>query len=117
MRDLAPDHETHWFEIYGKVALTGEAIRFVNEAKALHRWYDVRAYRVGGAGSSRVAILFNDISEARLAEEERMRMEARTTQAQRLESLGVLVAGVAHNFSNDPPAEPEAFRRWPLKGA
>jgi len=100
MRDLAPDHETHWFEIYGKVALTGEAIRFVNEAKALHRWYDVRAYRVGGAGSSKVAILFNDISEARLAEEERMRMEARTTQAQRLESLGVLVAGVAHNFNN-----------------
>jgi PAS domain S-box-containing protein len=100
MRELAPDHEAHWFEIYGKVALTGEAIRFVNEAKALNRWYEVRAYRLGGAGSSRVAILFNDISERIRTEEERMRLEARTTQAQRLESLGVLVAGIAHNFNN-----------------
>ena len=31
MRDLAPDHEAHWFEFYGKVALTGEPARFVNE--------------------------------------------------------------------------------------
>jgi|GEM_PF-7114726 len=41
MRDLAPEHEAHWFETYGKVASTGEPARFVNEAKALKRWYDV----------------------------------------------------------------------------
>src|SRR5205823_2662068 len=28
MRTLAPEHEQHWFDIYGKVALTGEAVRF-----------------------------------------------------------------------------------------
>jgi DNA-binding response OmpR family regulator len=33
MRDLAPDHEEYWFEIYGKIALTGKPMRFVNEAK------------------------------------------------------------------------------------
>jgi len=38
MRDLAPDHEEHWFEIYGKIALTGIPMRFINEAKALNRW-------------------------------------------------------------------------------
>ena len=27
MRTLAPEHEQHWFDIYGNVALTGEAIR------------------------------------------------------------------------------------------
>jgi PAS domain-containing protein len=48
MRDLAPNHEAHWFEIYGQVALTGEPVHFENEAKALGRHYDVRAYRVGG---------------------------------------------------------------------
>ena len=68
MRDLAPDHEAHWFEIYGKVALTGEAVHFVNEAKALNRWYDVRAYRVSGPDGRRVAILFNDITDLRRAE-------------------------------------------------
>ena len=68
MRELAPEHEAHWFEIYGKVALTGEATHFVNEAKMLDRWYDVNAYRVGGEESRKVAILFNDISESKRAE-------------------------------------------------
>jgi signal transduction histidine kinase len=69
MRELAPAHETHWFEIYGKVALTGEPARFENEAKALNRWFDVSAVRVGGPESRKVAILFNDISERKHAEE------------------------------------------------
>jgi PAS domain S-box-containing protein len=69
MRELAPDHEAHWFEIYGKVALTGEPVHFENEAKALGRYYDVCAYRVGGPESRKVAILFNDITERRRVEE------------------------------------------------
>jgi signal transduction histidine kinase/ActR/RegA family two-component response regulator/PAS domain-containing protein len=68
MRDLAPDHEAHWFEMYGKVALTGEPVHFENEAKALGRHYDVRAYRVGGPESRKVAILFNDIIERKITE-------------------------------------------------
>jgi PAS domain-containing protein len=51
MRDLAPNHEAHWFNIYGNVALTGEPARFENEAKGLGRHYDVCAYRVGGPES------------------------------------------------------------------
>jgi PAS domain S-box-containing protein len=69
MRELAPAHEKHWFEIYGKIALTGEPARFENEARALNRWYDVSAVRVGGPESRKVAILFNDISERKRAEE------------------------------------------------
>jgi signal transduction histidine kinase/FixJ family two-component response regulator len=77
MRDLAPEHEAHWFEIYGKVALTGEPARFVNEARALGRWYDVSAYRVGGQDSRKVAILFNDITEIKRAAEALHESEAR----------------------------------------
>jgi signal transduction histidine kinase/CheY-like chemotaxis protein len=68
MRDLAPQHEAHWFELYGKVALTGEPVHFENEAKALGRNYDVRAYRVGGPESRKVGILFNDITDRKRAE-------------------------------------------------
>jgi len=67
MRDLAPNHEVHWFEIYGKIALTGGSVHFENEAKALGRYYDVCAYRVGGSESRKVAILFNDITERKRA--------------------------------------------------
>src|ERR1700682_786536 len=69
MREIAPQHEEHWFEIYGKIALTGEPARFENPAAQLHRWYDVYAFRVGQPREKRVAILFNDITERKLAEE------------------------------------------------
>jgi signal transduction histidine kinase/ActR/RegA family two-component response regulator len=62
MKSLAPEHEEHWFRIYGDVARTGRAVRFEEEARALARWYDVYAFRVGDAGQDLVAILFNDIS-------------------------------------------------------
>jgi len=70
MRELAPAHEAHWFEIYGKIALTGEPAHFENEARALNRWYDVHAYRVGEPEKRQVAIIFNDISERKRAEEQ-----------------------------------------------
>ena len=73
MRDLAPDHEAYWFEIYGKVALTGEPVRFEHEATALdHRWYDVRAFRIGPRAARQVAILFNDITVRRNAEQQQV---------------------------------------------
>ena len=80
MREIAPDHEEHWFEIYGKIAVTGEPARFENVASRLHRWYDVYAFRVGEPLERKVAVLFNDISErkhyqTRLAEgEQRFRL-------------------------------------------
>jgi PAS domain S-box-containing protein len=77
MRELAPDHEAHWFEICGQVALTGQPARFVNQAKALNRWFDVSAYCVGKPESRRVAILFNDITERKQAEEALRASEAR----------------------------------------
>jgi PAS domain S-box-containing protein len=68
MRELAPDHEKHWFEIYGKVALTGEPAHIVNEAKALDKYFDVRAFRVGDPQLRQVAIVFNEMSERMRAE-------------------------------------------------
>lgn len=69
MRELAPEHEAHWFETYGHVARTGEPLRFEQRAQALNRWYDVYAYRVGAPEQCRVAVLFNDISKRKHDEE------------------------------------------------
>ena len=74
--ELAPDNEAHWFETYGRIARTGEPARFVNEAKALKRWYEVSAFRFGGPDSRKVAILFNDITEAKRAEDALARSHA-----------------------------------------
>jgi PAS domain S-box-containing protein len=69
IREIAPLHEEYWFEIYGKVALTGEPVRFENRAEQLHRWYDVYAFRVDEPRLGRVGILFKDITGRKQAEE------------------------------------------------
>jgi len=69
MRELRPGHEQHWFDIYDRVARTGEPIRFENEARQLDRWYDVYAFRVEEPGARKVAILFKDITDRMKAEE------------------------------------------------
>jgi PAS domain S-box-containing protein len=77
MRDILPTHDAHWFEIYGRVALTGEPIRFENQAEAMGRWFDVYAQRVGEPQERKVALLFNDISERKQTEERLREISAR----------------------------------------
>jgi PAS domain S-box-containing protein len=84
MRSLAPNHEAHWFEIYGKVALTGEPVHFENEARALGRYYEVRAWRVGGAESRKVGILFNDITARKQAD---ARLQAQLARMQLMQEI------------------------------
>jgi len=50
------------------VAQTGRAVRFSNEMKALNAWFDVYAFRLGGPGSARVAVIFGNITKRKLAE-------------------------------------------------
>ena len=66
--DVAQAPASHWLEVFGKVALTGEPVRFEEESRALGRYYDVCAFRIGGPESRKVAILFNDISKRKQAE-------------------------------------------------
>jgi PAS domain S-box-containing protein len=70
MREFAPDHEEHWFQTLGKVALTGEAERYENRAEQLHRWYDIYAFPYDDHKDYHVAILFNDITARKEAEEQ-----------------------------------------------
>jgi PAS domain S-box-containing protein len=77
MREIAPKHEEHWFEIYGKIALTGEAMRFENRAAQLRRDYEVYAWRVGAPEEHKVGILFTDITGRKKTEEALRQSELR----------------------------------------
>jgi PAS domain S-box-containing protein len=126
MREIAPEHEEHWFEIYGRIALTGEAMRFENEARQLGRWYDVYAFRVADPRCRRVGILFNDITERKRAEKrlrasEQLLLDAQMelARATRVTTLGELTASIAHEV-NQPLAaivtNAEASLRWLRRG-
>jgi PAS domain S-box-containing protein len=85
MREIAPEHEQHWFDTYGRIAITGETLRFEKPAAALHRYYEVCAFRVAAPELRHVGIVFNDITERKslelqreraLAQEEALRKDA-----------------------------------------
>jgi len=81
IRELAPNLEEHWFEIYGKIALTGEAARFENPARELGRWYDVYAFRVGQPEEKKVAVIFNDITARKQQQDElELKVKERTQE-------------------------------------
>ena len=67
--EIIPDLENSWFEIYAKVALTRQPVRFEDFSKQLNRWYEVYAAPIGGAGSRKVAITFNNVTQRKKAEE------------------------------------------------
>ncbi|MEX0759099.1 MAG: HWE histidine kinase domain-containing protein [Tistlia sp.] len=71
MRSLAPRHEQHWYDAYGRIALSGEPERFELSAAELGHFYDVYAFRMGRPEEHRVGVLFQDISERKRAEEHR----------------------------------------------
>src|SRR4051812_43404080 len=68
MREIAPDQDPHWFEVYGRVAATGQPEHFENYSTPLARWFAVHASPIGRREQRRVAILFNDITERKQAE-------------------------------------------------
>lgn len=69
MKELVPEHEQFWFNMYGKIALTGQSQSFEHAAEALRRYYDVYAFRVDKPQEKKVAVLFNDITTRRQQEE------------------------------------------------
>ncbi|HEV2207389.1 MAG TPA: PAS domain S-box protein [Verrucomicrobiae bacterium] len=100
MRELVPAHEQHWLDIYGKVALTGEAARFENRAAALNRWHEIYAFRLEPAEARRVGIVFNDITGRKQQQEKLESMVAERTTALR-ETVGELEAfsySIAHDM-------------------
>jgi PAS domain S-box-containing protein len=88
IRELVPDIELFWFDIYGKVALTGKPMRFVNHAPSMGRWFDVYAFRIGEPHERQVAVLFNDITDRKRAEEALRDSEARLRQVQEAARIG-----------------------------
>ncbi len=61
-RELISTMDDGWLRTLGRVAVSGESIRFETYAVAQDRWFDVHAFRIGDPSLRRVASLYSDIS-------------------------------------------------------
>ena len=66
--ELMPDDSPAWAEQYGRVALTGEPVRFTNYSPALRRYYETFAYC---PAPGQFAVIFTDITERQRSDETR----------------------------------------------
>ena len=95
--------------MFGKVAVSGEPVRFENGSDATQRWFDVFASRIGDASSRKVAIVFQDITARRQAAQA---LEHRTAQFETLLNeapFGVYLVDAAFRVRAVNPAELPTF--------
>ncbi|HJV22052.1 MAG TPA: ATP-binding protein [Holophagaceae bacterium] len=85
------------FERYGRVVVSGAPARFEVFVNALERWYSVSVYR---PMAEHFVAVFEDVTERKRAEEERLQLELQLFRSQKMESLGSLAGGVAHDMNN-----------------
>ncbi len=92
VREVLPETEPEWIEIFGRVALTGEPAFFQQYSATLGKHFEVTAFR---PGPRQFACIFSDITDRKRAEEELR--ESRRQYAALLANL----PGMAYRCAND----------------
>jgi len=108
MRELAPEHEDHWFNTYSRVATSREPAHFEARAEALGRTFEVHAFPFGDPELAQVGLLFHDITARKRDELEREMLAQELSH--RVKNTLAVVQGLASQTGRDVESV-EAFRK------
>lgn len=89
MRNLRPDHEQYWFDLYARIAETGEPNSFEHMARAFDRRFHGYAFRIGCPEARHVVVVFENCTAAR---PEDLALTSPASGDQRLERFGATLA-------------------------
>ena len=78
----------------------GENVHVKRSGEAIHVESSVSRLHVGEGMRSGTLAVIRDITERKKAEQEHALLEAQLREAQKLEAIGTLAGGVAHDFNN-----------------
>jgi signal transduction histidine kinase len=91
LSEITNDYEHYWYEVFGRVARTGENIHDEHFAAPLNAWIEFNAFQVS-EDDARIAIIFSDVTTRKMAEtalieherELAQRVDQATTELRRL---------------------------------
>ncbi|HJW71941.1 MAG TPA: PAS domain S-box protein [Geothrix sp.] len=99
---IAPEYREAYLQMHRRV-IAGEPAKLAYEVLGLkggRRWLETHAVPMLEQGKVVHLAVTRDITEHRRAAEENAKLEAQLHQAQKMESLGNLAGGIAHDMNN-----------------
>ncbi len=91
--------ERHERRLRGEVPPSTYPFRIISKAGDI-KWVELKVVFFSWNERPAALCLMTDITEQRLAEEEKKKLEAQLGQSRKVEALGTLAGGIAHNFNN-----------------
>ncbi len=112
VREIMPDIEESWVQVYGRVVKTGIPEEFEDYNESTHKYYHIYAYRTE---PGKFAVLFNDITASKHAEKDLKESEERFRELVNTINSGVAIYKVLNDGKSGSDYIIQEFNAFSLK--